>query len=401
MNKPVSRHDLRTRQILRLNAIVLVFFIAVLSVLNIFLFKENNSLLSDIDAKHFKKLDIITQMSHIARERSLAMLAMYLTRDPWNKDEQFMHFHSLAPKFIKLRDRLQATGLSHSEELQLGKALSLIRRTEPLQKSIVERIQSGSLDQVTIELIEKDLPMEDQLNDLLQTFIHNVRNETNLNRQLAREKYIRSMYVAISATLFVTLVILFLIRRSAREVQQIESSLISDKRNLGWYATHDQLTGIYNRRWLEIRLQEMGNSSSSEATHSIIFVDLDNFKPINDQYGHDVGDKLLKGVAREMKHCIRKEDALIRMGGDEFVVLLENCAVEVATKIANCLLKSVSEHEVTENLKHVSGVTCSIGVSVFREGQLDMASLIRQADEACLDAKKNGKNQVNVFNTVT
>ena len=126
----------------------------------------------------------------------------------------------------------------------------------------------------------------------------------------------------------------------------------------------------------------------------LIYIDLDNFKPINDTYGHFLGDDFLRAISRCTEACIRKNDTLARIGGDEFAVLLENCTPEKAGAIAECIRTSIGNCSIVHNGQTISIEGCSIGIATFDESLQDFDHLLKQADHACYSAKRAGKNRI-------
>ena len=164
-------------------------------------------------------------------------------------------------------------------------------------------------------------------------------------------------------------------------------------------AQHDFLTGLVNRSLLTERLtRAIGLAARKKKQVSLLFVDLDNFKHINDSLGHAVGDKLLQSVAKRLQEAVRATDTVCRQGGDEFVVLLteielRNDAAQVAEKLlaAFALPHLIHECELL--------ITLSIGISVFPDDCLDVESAFQHADAAMYQAKKAGKNNYQFFHT--
>jgi len=160
---------------------------------------------------------------------------------------------------------------------------------------------------------------------------------------------------------------------------------------------HDNLTGLPNRVLMADRLsQAIEAAKRNQTLVALMFIDLDEFKPINDTYGHDVGDELLKKVAKRMRSCIRDSDTVARYGGDEFVALLpsvasETLALEVAEKIRIALSLPFDLQAQTVS------VSSSIGLVMYPSHGDDEVNLIRRADMAMYDAKFKGRNTVCVF----
>ena len=165
----------------------------------------------------------------------------------------------------------------------------------------------------------------------------------------------------------------------------------------------DPLTGLYNRRVLEFRIEEElekiasargGRKTDPLYELSLLMIDIDNFKSINDKFGHQFGDDVLKNVGFAIKENTRKDDTVARYGGEEFCVVLAHTNKEEASQIAEKIRLSVASRKFNY-VNQVATFTVSIGVAGAREDNLSASrALIRAADEALYEAKKTGKNKV-------
>lgn len=162
-------------------------------------------------------------------------------------------------------------------------------------------------------------------------------------------------------------------------------------------AHFDVLTGLPNRALFSDRLRQAIAKARRDKTRlALMFIDLDEFKPVNDQLGHQVGDLLLKDVARRLSDCLRREsDTVARIGGDEFVAMLPDIeTVQAATQVAEKILAALNRtFEIGEHQIHISS---SIGIAIFPEHGSDENILLQSADAAMYQAKKNGRNQMYV-----
>lgn len=167
--------------------------------------------------------------------------------------------------------------------------------------------------------------------------------------------------------------------------------------NLSWQATHDALTGLANRREFEYRLEQALNALARQpGRHSLMFLDLDQFKLVNDTCGHAAGDELLRHICAVLQSGLREGDTLARLGGDEFGVLLENCPSEQAERIAEQLRQTVqSLHFVWKGRPFVT--TVSIGLVHIAQAPGTLEASLRAADMACYMAKEKGRNRVQVY----
>ncbi|HEY0682544.1 MAG TPA: EAL domain-containing protein [Steroidobacter sp.] len=182
--------------------------------------------------------------------------------------------------------------------------------------------------------------------------------------------------------------------------RKIEAQLLEKQQRLDRLAHHDQLTGLPNRLFLAAHLP----AAIEEARHkkvalAVLFIDLDRFKHVNDTHGHEVGDKLLQAVSQRITEAVRSEDVVVRMGGDEFVVVLN-------------IVKSTSQvHETAARITAALGAplqidgkplvtTASVGVSMFPRDGEDVGALLRHSDTAMYQAKDRGRNNFQVFSPV-
>lgn len=160
------------------------------------------------------------------------------------------------------------------------------------------------------------------------------------------------------------------------------------------YSDTDQLTGLFNRRKLETELKIDFEIYQRHAVPvSILIFDLDNFKIVNDTHGHHAGDEVIMTVAKVCREELRKTDVACRFGGDEFVIVLPNIAIDMAMSFAN-RLHGCFNTELGNLAIDGSPLTVSIGVSTLHSSDTSYEDALRRADRALYEAKRNGRNQV-------
>jgi diguanylate cyclase (GGDEF)-like protein/PAS domain S-box-containing protein len=164
-----------------------------------------------------------------------------------------------------------------------------------------------------------------------------------------------------------------------------------------WQASHDALTGLVNRREYERRLTDLVETARTQRReHALLFMDLDNFKAVNDTCGHSAGDELLRQLTAMMLTRMRGSDTLARLGGDEFGALLESCPLDQALRIANALRETVREFRfVWENKTFSVGI--SMGLVPINSDSGDMNRVVAAADACCYEAKNRGRDRVQVY----
>ncbi len=166
---------------------------------------------------------------------------------------------------------------------------------------------------------------------------------------------------------------------------------------LSYQASHDSLTGLINRGEFERRLAlALASSAELQRHHAVMYLDLDQFKVVNDTCGHAAGDELMRQISVLLQQRMREGDTLARLGGDEFGVLLENCPAGHALRIADEMRETVSDFHFAWNNRSFS-VGVSIGLVNLMEGTLTLADVMSAADAACYMAKDKGRNRVHLY----
>jgi diguanylate cyclase (GGDEF)-like protein/PAS domain S-box-containing protein len=179
--------------------------------------------------------------------------------------------------------------------------------------------------------------------------------------------------------------------------RKAEQQLIDNQQRLDKMAHHDQLTGLPNRHYLTAFLpQAIEEARAAHTMLGVVFLDLDRFKHINDTRGHETGDKLLQEVATRLRACVRDSDVVIRMGGDEFVVVFRNVKnYDEVTLGAARIIETLNRPIIID--RHSLQTTGSVGVSLYPRDGADMVELLKHSDTAMYQAKDRGRNNVQMF----
>jgi diguanylate cyclase (GGDEF)-like protein len=179
--------------------------------------------------------------------------------------------------------------------------------------------------------------------------------------------------------------------------RKAETTLLERHQHLDHLAHHDQLTGLPNRLYLAAHLPgDIEEAKHSGSVLAVLFLDLDRFKHVNDSRGHETGDKLLKTVAQRVRATVRAQDVVVRMGGDEFVVILKGVQdTAQVNETAARINQALSAPMVVDGRTLVT--TVSIGVSLYPHDGADMGELLRHSDTAMYQAKDRGRNNFQLF----
>lgn len=190
--------------------------------------------------------------------------------------------------------------------------------------------------------------------------------------------------------------LLFSIIHDVTEEMRLKRELSVQTEQLTYQASHDALTGVLNRREFEHRLALLLGRSEDHTKHALMYLDLDQFKTVNDACGHVAGDELLVQVTHIIAAQLRRTDTLARLGGDEFGVQIEQCTEQEAVHIADKIRCAVGEFQFAWE-DRLFRVGVSIGIVMVDSGLAHLGNLLKYADQACYAAKEGGRNKVHVY----
>jgi len=173
--------------------------------------------------------------------------------------------------------------------------------------------------------------------------------------------------------------------------------LVHDQRDHFYHrAMYDDLTGLANMRlFREVCFTSIARAKRKGHESSVLFIDIDGFKLVNDTFGHKAGDEILQQLGQEIKHCVRESDSVARFGGDEFVIFLDETSEEKASEVSEKIINQLA-HPFWLHADSVK-LGVSIGISIYPRDGADINTLIRKSDEAMYLAKKEGKSTYRVY----
>ncbi len=364
----------------------LMFSLTAISLLE--LHNVNNSMQNLVEVTN-KKTAAANEMRDAIRLRADNLKNMRLTSDYFERDNEYQNLISNAGKFRTAREQLVSLGMNKEEAEVNSQLLQLIRVSQPFVDNASDMLMSDNPAKQVESVMQTASTMQDVVLDKLDQLVELERQNTEQALAVSRNHYIDTRKLLFLLTGIAMLFSLLVARVVIRHVS-------SKNRQLTYQASHDSLTGLINRREFESRIERAIEHARAQAsTHALMYLDLDQFKVVNDTCGHAAGDQLLQQLAQLLTSSVRRRDTLSRLGGDEFGMLLDNCPLDKAVSIANTILRCVDAfHFNWERSTFTLGV--SIGVVPLDHSTKDIASAMSAADSACYIAKESGRNQVQI-----
>ncbi len=467
------------------------------------------------------KTELVAVMHNAARERSISLYRMVLLTDPFDRDEEYLHFRQMAWNFLRARDALERMPLSPVERAALDASQKSTSAATIIQEAIFVLISEGKLAEANKRLLTEALPAQSYVLAQFSRLLDYQRQDTRKAVEAAEREYRQAFYSMVGLAILsvgfgmgiafavvrytvraeralfnekeraeVTLhsiadavistdaegrvefmnpvaehltgwcqaqglgelinTVFNVVDEQTREVipyhsrhnppdfqgvpthpqgllisreggeYAIEESVAPIRggdgttigyvvvfhdvtysrhlaRQLNWQASHDALTGLANRREFESVMHQMCESAQAHNNqHALLYMDLDQFKVVNDTCGHAAGDELLRQLAAIISPKVREGDSLFRLGGDEFAVLLSGCPVIRAQKIADEIRQTIEDFRFIWQDKPF-GVGVSIGLVPITAHSENMSQLLAAADAACYTAKEKGRNRVQIY----
>lgn len=335
------------------------------------------------------KISAANTMRDSIRLRGDTLYKMYLTDDFIERDEYRLEIAEHALRYREARDKLHFFNTSAREAKLLNQLIEQTRTAKELNDIAAENM----LSDLPIEKIQKGLRLANTARhhmladlDKLVLLQEETANKTLEDTNEYQEKISDIiLFLSLAAFFIAVYIAQLVIRETSKKNLEIQ-----------FQATHDDLTKLANRKEFNNRLRKAFKiAKNNNENHALCFLDLDNFKTINDSCGHKAGDKLLIQLTKIIKNNIRSHDTLARIGGDEFGLLLEGCSLEKAIEIAEGIVSLIKNYEFHWQHKKLH-VGVSIGLVMITKETKSIEKALSQADTACYAAKDMGRNQVHI-----
>jgi len=394
--------------------ITLLTLLSLISYIGTSQINQVNSEFERVINQHNQQAVFATQMRDAARERMMELWRISLTNDPFNRNDSYEDFLGHATTFLEAREEFINTNLS-PEEIKL---YELLLKATTISSTYHRKIAEQFMREEPVsnhEMLARTLPSQKHSLDALNRIIDLQAKDNEYAFKQASKKVHDTVelmvYLTATTVLLGCFIALFNFKHQTKlqtslhlinlelekRVKERTHQLMHANAQLQTLAHHDNLTGLANRALLNEQLDIIINQAKRDQKKSaVLFIDLDNFKPINDKYGHDVGDIILKKVASRITNNIRSSDLAARIGGDEFIIVLSDVhEVFHATTFAKMLNATLREPITIKDSQ--LEVSTSIGISIYPDHARSTEKLITAADQAMYSSKHAGKNQYLLF----
>ena len=364
------------------------------------------------------RMQLVQKMRVISRERAPILFSMVSTDDAFEIDDLKTEFGSLGSSFLGYRKQLVATNLSAQEQKLLDHHREFARSIVPGQRRVIELVEdeqySAAQDLLVKEVSPNQIIALSKLDDLIAYESNNSHKAMDKAKKLfdtTRRDLLLATFlgviISIAIGIFVSIRFSHFIKTLKKNKDDLEitvaertKDLVEVNKQLQHLAHYDVLTGLPNRSsFLGYLSQGMKEMDSKNKGLALLFIDLDGFKSINDDYGHDYGDEILRQVATRVGETLRNDDVFARLGGDEFTLVAQNIVASDDNKavkiVADKVIEALSQpFDVIDAQCHIGS---SIGIALYPSQTKDLDELISFADTAMYAVKRSGKNNYKMY----
>jgi diguanylate cyclase (GGDEF)-like protein len=361
----------------------------------------NHNRMEQIVQVHNVRAIQVNQLRSYSRELSVLYYQMLLVRDSFILDELEQTGSTIAGEFLKVYDELMRTSAHQEDRDKLKNLRSLAARTYSLQKEMIVLLQQEKFEAAITLMVSKVQPSQ---NESVNYYDYLVKEQQQLVADAAdaahsayHQSFLLMLMISALAILLGALISVFVVKKTWKAEQilkrgkaELENLVQERTYELHQLANTDELTGIFNRRkFSEVMQLELARAKRYGNLLSVIMLDVDRFKSINDTHGHHTGDMVLQKLSQLISNTLRDTDIFARWGGEEFIILASSGETKKSDVLAERLRSAVETCDFAE----AGTVTCSFGVTEFRPDD-DQDSMINRADHNLYQAKNSGRNRV-------
>lgn len=367
--------------------LALILLIAGLAANAIYQLENLQQRMDTVVEQHNRKIETVTAIQVDALARADRLLRMAIERDPFSRDQLYLEFNRAGFLVGSGRQHLRQLGLTPEEQKLFDEQSELIEKIMPMQERVTDLLSRDQVEDAWSVLVAEGIPMQESLNEMLAALRGKLQMANNLALWEAKQDYQRNLLTTLLAGIFATILGIglawFTLTRLAANTREIDwhmRALEAARAAFEEEATHDAMTGLANRKLFYDRLrQALLHAKRYDGKFGVLFVDLDNFKTVNDLYGHHIGDALLTEVARRLLDSVREADTVARAGGDEFVVLLGELGSPLDCQVAaDKIMASLEKKAHLQDIELT--ISASVGQAIYPDDGESEDELIRAAD---------------------
>jgi len=343
------------------------------------------------------KRSLLNNMYNAARKRSIILITMSGEKDPFDMDELNLEFSAQASKFIAARQAILTMQLDEIEKRLLKTQNKLTKINAPIQNVVAQLFVDEQHEKGQMVLFGLAIPGQNQVLLSIDTLIAEYDKKTaDTLLQIDKDnKKANQQFLAIGILLLLASII-FIVFFMNRISQEDQKKLQDASNKLNYQAHHDPLTKLLNRRAFEQQLKNSLTKQKAGITDYLLYLDLDQFKIVNDTCGHLAGDELLFQLPPQLQKHLKNTDIFARLGGDEFGIILKNTSQEQSLNIAKQLINTTNEFQFIWQ-KRTFHIGVSIGIVLIDGIHLQQDELLKHADSSCYAAKDAGRNQFHLY----
>jgi len=378
---------------------VLIGLMAVLVVNSVLHMRAQDARVTDIVEQRNRKIQLATDLLEATHNRHNSLVYQVIVDDPFEQDEHFQQYIKWGYEVGKARNDLRAMPLDRFEEENIAQQDRLIKYIVDLHERISDLARRGQIEEArekiaitlrpfNLDFIASVSKLEGYERELIQRDLDNTRKASK--RAISIDLVLGLALILLACA--IALLTYRQLNRYARTICDQMQVLEKTGMRLKHEATHDPLTGLPNRSLFYHRLVEaLTHAQQERLKATVLYVDLDNFKPVNDQYGHAVGDSLLQAVAGRLLKSVRATDTIARLGGDEFAVILLGVGeADHVEQIKQDIQRNMQAPIELDDI--VLRPSCSCGHAVFPIDGDGVDTLLHTADTRMYEVKRQRKS---------
>ena len=389
---PEKKQSKTNNSILPIGFSVIILIMILTNIFAISRMNESSSLMVETVKQRIYNNNLLRNMTQASFSRSILLAEMIKTDDPFTNDELFLKLNTQATAFSINRAKFESQDLSTKMDNLLAEQDQLSRIVAPVQNKVYELIQSNQRKKAINLFNSFALPKQNDVHKLINRmseYQYSSAQKTFQELKHENSKVLSSIIlfdiISVLSSILLTLLVLKKQKKNEKHLTRI--------------ANTDTLTNLPNRPHF-INIVDQFIKDKPDSICAIIFFDIDYFKTINDNYGHSIGDKILKQFSKKVSANIKDGDVLSRFGGDEFVLLLRSS--DTHEKISNFVHKlscSLDTSFIVDNNEIF--LTSSIGVAHYSKDATTARALLKNADIAMYSAKQSGRNCYQLYSVET